>query len=456
MITRRTISLLLFVGTLPMSAAIADDWPQWLGPKRDGVWRETGIAARFPAEGPKIRWRAKISEGYSGPAVAQGKVIVTDRVLRAGARNPKNAFSRSRVAGKERVLCLDESSGKALWVHEYDCPYEVSYAAGPRTTPVIAGDRVYTLGTMGDLLCLNLADGKVVWSKNFVRDYDAPVPLWGFAAHPLLDGDRLVCLVGAKGGLAMAFDKISGKELWKALDSEEPGYAPPMLFTAGGQRQLLIWHPESVNSLEPETGKVNWTFPFTGRNNRKLKAGLSIPTPRLDGGRLFLTAFYDGSLLLKLNGIEKPEQVWRSKGRSEQPDGTDALHSIMSTPYIKDGHIYGVCSYGELRCLDEAAGKRLWSSHQATGGKSLRWANAFLVPQGERCFLFNELGDLIIARLSPKGYEEISRANILTPTNTMAPPAGRRVIWSHPAFANRCCYARNDEEIVCVDLAERK
>lgn len=453
---RRSCLLALAVSSIQLAVVGADDWPQWLGPKRDGVWCEDGIVAKFPAEGPKIRWRAKISEGYSGPAVAQGKVVITDRVLAAGAKNPKNSFGRSRVAGKERVLCLDESSGKALWVHEYACPYEVSYAAGPRTTPVIDGDRVYTLGTMGDLLCLNLADGKVVWSKNFVRDYDSPVPVWGFAAHPLLDGDRLICLAGAKGGLAMAFDKNTGKELWKALDAEEPGYAPPLLFTAGGKRQLLIWHPESVNSLEPETGRVFWTFPFTGRNNRKLKAGLSIPTPRLDGDRLFLTAFYDGALLLKLNGVEKPEQLWRSKGRSEQPDGTDALHSIMSTPYIKDGHIYGVCSYGELRCLDEATGKRLWSTHQATGGKSLRWGHAFLTPQGNRYFLFNELGDLIIAKLSPQGYEEISRANILTPTNTMAPPVGRRVIWSHPAFANRCCYARNDQEIVCVDLAEQR
>lgn len=453
---RRSCLLALMVSVFQVPAAGADDWPQWLGPKRDGVWRENGIVASFPADGPKVRWRTKIGEGYSGPAVAQGKVIITDRILAAGTANPKNSFGRSRVAGRERVLCLDEASGRTLWVHEYDCPYQVSYAAGPRTTPVIDGSRVYTLGTMGDLLCLNLADGKVIWSKNFVRDYEAPVPLWGFAAHPLLDGDRLICLVGARDALAVAFDKHTGKELWKNLNAEEPGYAPPMIFTVGDKRQLIVWHPESLNGLEPEDGRLIWAYPFSGRNNRKLKAGLSIPTPRLDGDRLFLTAFYDGSLMVKLNGETKPTYVWRSKGRSEQPDGTDALHSIMSTPIVKDGHIYGVCSYGELRCLDAATGKRLWSTHQATGGKSLRWAHAFLVPQGKRYFLFNELGDLIIAKLSPKGYEEISRANILTPTNTMAPPAGRRVIWSHPAFANRSCYARNDQEIVCVDLADQR
>src|SRR5262245_220579 len=169
---------LLLAPHLP--SARSDDWPQWLGPKHDGIWRENGIVEKLPAGGPKIRWRTPIGEGYSGPAVAGGKVVITDRILADGTKNPKNSFGRSRVAGKERVLCLDEVSGKQLWVHEYDCPYQVSYAAGPRTTPVIEGNRVYTLGTMGDLLCLSLAAGKVIWSKNFVRDYESPVPLWGF------------------------------------------------------------------------------------------------------------------------------------------------------------------------------------------------------------------------------------------------------------------------------------
>src|SRR5262245_12320985 len=135
--TRRVFALVLLIsGTL---SARADDWPQWLGPKRDGVWRDNGIVERLPAGGPTIRWRTRIGEGYSGPAVAQGKVVISDRILAAGTANPKNSFGRSRVAGKERVLCLDEASGKTLWVHQYDCPYQVSYAAGPRTTPVIDG-----------------------------------------------------------------------------------------------------------------------------------------------------------------------------------------------------------------------------------------------------------------------------------------------------------------------------
>jgi outer membrane protein assembly factor BamB len=445
-------SVLLVLTFTLCSRAVADDWPQWLGPQRDGVWRETGIVDKFPAQGPKIRWRTPIGEGYAGPAVASGKVYITDRVLPEGVSNPDNPFGRKqRVQGKERVLCLEEKTGKFLWKHEYDCPYQVSYAAGPRTTPVVNGDRVYTLGTMGDLLCLDARDGKVLWARNFPKEFEVEVPMWGFAAHPLLDGDRLICLVGGAGSVAVAFHKDTGKEIWRALSADEPGYAPPMIYDFAGKRQLIIWHPEAVNSLNPETGEVYWKIAFG-----PLRAGLAIPTPRLHGDRLFITAFYDGPLMLQLDGNKPGAKVlWRGKSRSEQPDKTDGLHSIMSTPFLKDGHIYGVCSYGELRCLKADTGERVWSTRKPTsGGKEVRWANAFLVPQGDRFVLFNESGDLILARLTPMGYEEISRANILVPTNTMAPPKGRRVIWSHPAFANQCVYARNDREIVCVSLAK--
>ena len=222
-----------------------------------------------------------------------------------------------------------------------------------------------------------------------------------------------------------------------------------MIYDIAGKRQLILWHPNSINGLNPETGAVYWTQKYGDK--KVIKAGLTVPTPRLDKDKLFFTAFYDGPLMLQFNGDGQPRILWRGKGTGELPERTDGLHSIMPTPIIKDGHIYGVCSYGELRCLDELTGKRLWETFEATTGKSVRWGNAFLVEQGDRFILFNELGDLIIAKLSPKGYEEISRANILAPTNTMA---GRKVVWSHPAFANRSVYARNDKEIVCVSMAK--
>jgi outer membrane protein assembly factor BamB len=434
-------SLLLTAVALTTSPALADDWPQWLGPRRDGVWREAGIISTFPKDGPKIRWRTPIGGGYAGPAVVKNRVYITDRLHDGPPGGKKKAST-----GKERVLCLDEATGKILWKYEYPCTYQIGYPAGPRTTPLVSDGKVYTLGAMGDLLCLDAAAGKLLWSKNFIKDYDASAQQWGFAAHPLLDGERLICVVGGPGSIAVAFHKDTGKELWRSISAQQQGYCPPMIYQIGGKRQLIIWHPDAVASLDPETGKKYWSQPF------KVKAGISIATPRLMDDMLYVSCFYNGSLMLKLDK-DKPgaSVLWQRKGRSEYADETDALHSLMCTPWLKDGHIYGVCSYGHMRCLKAETGARLWQTLQPTTGKEVRWGNAFIVPHQDRYFLFNEKGDLIIARLSPKGYEEVGRAHILEPSNRFP---GRLVVWSHPAFANRCMYARNDTEIVCVALSE--
>jgi outer membrane protein assembly factor BamB len=429
--------ILYFIGTSSMRA---DDWPQWLGPLRDGVWREKGILDRFPDGGPKVRWRTPVGQGYASAAVADGRVFVTDRVG-AGPKLGKNG------AGKERVLCLAEADGKIRWKHDYECPYQVGYPAGPRVTPLVSGGKVYTLGAMGDLLCLDAIKGEVLWSKNFRTDYNAPTQNWGFAAHPLLDGERLICIVGGKAGVVAAFHKDTGKELWHALPGLDAGYCPPMIYDIGGMRQLIIWHPAAVHSLDPLTGKIYWSQPF------KVSMNISIATPRLAGDQLFVTAFYNGPLMLKLDTDQPGARVlWRGKGKGEQSRNTDGLHCLMSTPVIKDGYIYGVCSYGQLRCLEAATGKRLWETFAATSGEEVRWGNAFLTPHEDRYFIFDERGNLILARLSPKGYDEIGRARILNPTNKNA---GREVVWSHPAYANRSMYVRNDREMVCVSLAAR-
>lgn len=440
----------------------ADDWPQWLGPKRDGVWRETGILEKFPASGAKVLWRKPVDQGYSGPAVAGDKVFVTDWVRSPKSKEPGSPFAKPRLDGIERILCFDAKTGAQLWVHEYPCPYEVSYAAGPRCTPVVDGDKVYNLGAMGDLVCLDIGNkGKVIWQKNLPKLFDGNVPFWGFAGHPLVDGDRIICLACGQGSIAAAFNKNTGEVIWKNLTASEPGYAPPMIYDIGGTRQLILWHAQSVNGMNPENGDVYWSHPFVSAvkgkgKNAQLGAGMSIPTPRLDGNHLFLTCFYDGSLMLKLQGTKKPEVVWKGKGLGESPEKTDGLHCVMDTPYIKDGHIYGVCSYGETRCIKAGDGERLWESFDFTTGKSQRWGNAFLVPQGDRTILFNELGDLIIAKFTPEKGEIISKVNILKPTNKLAGPPGRRVIWSHPAFAHRCVFARNDQEIICVSMAAKE
>jgi outer membrane protein assembly factor BamB len=422
----------------------ADDWPHWQGPQRDGVWREKGIIEKFPAGGPPIRWRAPVGAGYSSPAVAGDRVVVTDRPGSETRGNPGGALARTAEAGHERVLCLDARNGRVLWQHEYTCAYLISYPAGPRASPAIAGNRVYTLGAEGDLKCLDLADGRVVWARSFKEDYGVTTQTWGFASPPIVDGPRVICLVGGAGHTVVAFDRETGRELWRALETVEPGYAPMTIVDAGGRRQLIVWDSESLNGLDPETGAVFWSQPF------KTKMAHAIGTPRRSDDVLLISSFFDGSMLLRLDaGQPKAEVVWQIKGRSEvRPEG---LHSLMSTPFIEDGHIFGVCGFGQLRCLQLASGERVWETLGPTtrDGKPARWTTAFLVKHEDRFFLYNELGDLIIARLTAAGYDEVSRAHLLDPTNRAG---GRDVHWCHPAFAQGAVFVRNDRELICAEL----
>ncbi len=435
--------MLLWFGFWP-ALSFAEDWPQWLGPNRDSVWRETGVVGKFPEGGPRVLWRTAIGAGYAVPSVAGGKVYLTDRKLAEGAKNPANAFDKSVVAGSERVICLNEEDGKEVWKYEYDCPYAISYGAGPRVTPLVNQGKVYSVGAEGNLLCLDATTGKLLWSHDFKKDYNAKTPMWGFSGHPLLVGNRLICLAGGERAVAVAFDKDSGKEAWHALTAKEPGYSSPMLCTNRGKPELIIWHPESVNALNPETGELYWSEPFASRS------GMTIATPRQTGDELLVTTFYSGSMMLRLKDERTVSPMWKTLKASEKE--TTHLNAVMCTPFLENGYIYGVCSYGQLRCLKAETGERVWETFKATtGGEPVRWANAFIVKNGDRFFLANEKGDLIIARLTPEAYTEVSRCHLLEPTNTAA---GRDVVWSHPAFANRHVYARNDKEIVCADLAQ--
>ena len=206
---RKLVAHLCF--TFFNSMVLADDWPQWLGPKRDGVWRETAIVQEFPPQGPPVRWRTPIGGGFAGPAVAANRVYITDRKIAQGERNPANPFQRGTVPGTERILCLDAADGRILWKHEHDCSYTVSYPSGPRTTPVVFGGKVYTLGAEGHLFCLDAASGTVLWSRELRKDYNIQSPIWGFSASPLLDGHRLICIVGGPESVVVAFHKDNGK-----------------------------------------------------------------------------------------------------------------------------------------------------------------------------------------------------------------------------------------------------
>ncbi len=420
------------------------DWPQWLGPARDGVWRETGILDKFPQGGPKVLWRQQIGGGFCGPAVAGGRVFVMDR---QGEQLPKGKEAPPKgagLAGKERILCLSAADGKEIWKHEYDCAYKVLLPNGPRATPTVHDGKVYTLGAMGHMHCLDAATGKVHWTKNLLDDYQIKPPLWGYAGHLLVDGDKVFSLVGGEGSAVVALDRNSGKEIWKALTVKEVGYAPPMIFDAGGARQLIVWHTEALNALDPATGSVHWSIKFP--EGEPERPGIAAATPRKVGDYLFVSCPHHGSLMIRLDK-NKPaaKELWR--GKSENLVQTEGLHALMNSPIVQDGHVYGVCNFGELRCLKADTGERVWE-HLTTAKKRLS-ANTFLVPHGDRVFLFSDQGELIIARLSAKGYQEIDRAKVLEPNLSSR---GTDVVWSHPAFANQCMFARNESQIVCIAL----
>jgi len=427
--------------SIHVGSATAEDWSQWMGPGRDDRWNETGILDKFPEGGAKIAWRAPIAGGYSGPAVVGSRVYVTDYVRTAG--EPKNdPGGRPELAGRERVLCLDAATGKELWKYEYDCPYKISYPAGPRATPTVSGGKVYTLGAEGNLCCFEASRGKVLWQKELKKEYQANTPTWGFCGHPLVDGNKLICLVGGEGSVAVAFDKDTGQELWKALSASDPGYCPPSIIEAGGTRQLLIWTPQTLNSLNPETGKVYWTEPLVPQY------GMSIAAPQKAGDYLYASGIGSVGVAYKLNKDQPGVEIaWEGKPNT-------AVYCGTSTPLIDGGVIYGNdCQVGNLRGVELATGKRLWETFEPTTGGERRESHGtvFLTKNADRYFLFSETGDLIIARLSAKGYDEISRAHILERTHEAF---GRSVVWSHPAYANQCAYVRNDKEIVCVSLAK--
>ena len=438
------IGLVLAGATVATAPLAANDWPEWRGANRGGVWTETGIIADLPAE-LNVKWRVPVNAGFSGAAVADGRVFITDWSEDAGTRT---------MDGTERVLAIDEASGEVLWTTEWPTSYRmlmISYAIGPRATPTVDGDRVYVVGAAGDLFCLSVETGKILWEKHYIDDYDSFIPTWGVASAPIVDGDRLIAVVGGEpGGLVMAFDKQTGEEVWRSLDVVgEMGYGQPIIIEAGGARQLIVWHAGALVSLDPESGELYWEEEW------EAGAGMSVATPVHSGNYLLVTQFYRGSLMMQLDqDSPDAELLWKGQSRSEMPDETDGLHSLITTPWIDGDHVYGVGSYGELRGLDARTGERLWMSADMTVQD--RWGTAFAVRQGDRYFVVNDDGVLINARFTPEGYVEQGRVHLLDATGDSGfGPAkrwDRKVSWTHPAFANGHIIHRNDNEIIRVSL----
>lgn len=434
----KTISQATIVGAIVAvfigGPSHAEDWPRWRGPRGDGSWNAPRLPEQWPPGGPRRVWRQRLGGGYAGIAVADGRVVTMDR--------QKAAPGTPQADGTERVVCFDAASGKPLWTHAYPTRYGKlgGYANGPRAMPTIHEGRVYTLGAVGHLYCLEAATGKVVWSKDLVRDYQARIPEWGLAASPLVDGDRVVVHAGAQpGGSFLAFDRRTGKEIWRSLD-DPAGYCTPVLIERPAGRQLIAWTPENVHGLDPETGKRLWSVPYA------VTYGVSIATPIIREDIVFVTGYWEGSKAIRLGS--KPTDgtlLWEDSRQ---------LRGLMAQPLYRDGCVFTIDKSIGLVCFELKTGKKLWDDgHRMTPAGRNPHASMVWLNEGDRVLILNAAGELILARLGREGYREQSRVKVLDVP-----------VWSHPAFAGEHIFVRGDgaerpeeaasQELICYRLVE--
>jgi outer membrane protein assembly factor BamB len=418
------IALSIVAGSLLEAASRADDWPQWRGSARDGVWRESGIMESFPPEGLQILWRAEAEGGWSSPVVADGRVFLAD----AKVALPK---------AEERVRGFDATSGKVLWTYTYEADYpdwafRSEQNSGPTSTPAVVDGNVYVQGSNGETMCLAATTGEVRWRNDLGKEYEVPMFQCG-RASPLVDGDLLIVSIGGKpGACVLALDRHTGREVWKALN-ETVANSSPIIVTAGGRRQLIVWTGESVTALDPATGATLWREPMTTSNND------DSATPVWSGDRLLISG-----LMFKLDA-DKPAAtvLWpESRGVSKR------VLSNTSTPLLAGDFIFSATNLGELICLDARTGQRVWRTDQVTARKT--GPSIHLTPNRDAVFLFTDEGNLIRARLTPAGYEELSRVPLIEPVYLFG---GHKLTWSPPTYADRCVFVRNEHEIVCASLA---
>ena len=434
-----TLLLACFASTL----VEADDWPQWMGPTRDGVYRESGIVDAIPEHGLPVKWRTPVHGGYAGPAVVGERIYLMDYQRTAGELI-ETPGDRPELSGIERVFSIDAKTGEEVWSHEYECHYEISFPAGPRVTPTVVDGLVFALGAEGDLTVLSADTGEVKWHVNIPQEFGVKTPVWGFAAHPLVIEDKVITMVGGDDHAVVAFDRENGKVLWHSLSSSDAGYCPPSLIQAGGVTQLLVWHPEAVASLNPTSGATYWSEPL------QPQGGMSIARPQREGDLLFVGGFKNASLMLSLM-TDRPavDVVWESEVKM-------SLSPATMTPLIHNGIIFGCDNeLGALLAVRASDGERLWQSYlpiRPSNVRRLRSGTCFVTrhePSG-RYLLFGEMGSLMIASMNAEGLRSHGQMQVLEPTQT---GIKRKVVWSHPAYANKTAYIRNDNELVAVDLS---
>ncbi|MFM7150512.1 MAG: PQQ-binding-like beta-propeller repeat protein, partial [Gemmataceae bacterium] len=387
------------------------DWPQWRGAKRDNHWAEKGLPDRLPETLPQ-RWKQPIGGGYFGIAVTHGRVFVLDR--------------QTQPEEVERVLCLDARTGKTLWEHRYAVTYgKLDYGNGPRSTPTVHDGKVYAMGALGHLHCLEEKTGKLIWMRDTVKDFKGRVPTWGHACSPLVDGSQLIVQVGGQPGACLvALDLENGKELWRSLD-DRPGYASPVKIDGGSWKQLVYFTPQHVVGLEPGTGKVIWRVPFDG-----ITYDVSISDVVYADGVLLASNYWSGSKAIRLDEAGRnPEVAWEGKD----------LSLLMSTPLVKGKHVYALDRHRGLKCIEMRTGKILWEGEHVTPRDTNPQAS-LVWTEGDKALILNTPGELSLVELTPEKLHKHGKAKIIGRT------------WAHPGFADQCVFARSDEEIVCVSL----
>jgi outer membrane protein assembly factor BamB len=387
----------------------AADWPQFLGPLRNGVYGGGDLAVSWPKEGPPVVWRKQVGQGFSGPAVSAGKLILFHR-----------------RDDKENIECLDARDGKPLWTFDYPTAYrdDFGFDEGPRATPTIAGGKVFVFGAEGALHCLEFDTGKKLWSVNTRTTFSAPKGFFGMACSPLVEGNAVLLNIGAANGAGIvAFATTTGKLLWKTTD-DEASYSSPVAATIDGRRCAFFFTRRGLVALNPANGKVLFDFAWRPR----IRESVSAAAPLIVGDFIFLSASYQaGAVLLRVKD-DKVEKVWSAD---------DVLSNHYATSVHLDGSLYGFDGRQEqgpsLRCVELKTGKVRWSEDRFGAG-TVTLADQHLL-------ILRENGELILAPASPDGYKPIARAQVL--------PNGVR---AYPAVADGRLYARSKDTLVCVDL----
>jgi outer membrane protein assembly factor BamB len=327
----------------------------------------------------------------------------------------------------ERVLCFDAANGKILWNHDYAVAYgKLDYGNGPRSTPTIHDGKIYTLGALGHLYCLDAKTGKEKWSKDTVKEFKGRIPTWGHACSPLVvDGKWLVVQVGGQPDACLvALDLKTGKELWRSL-SDRPGYSSPVLINAGKARLLAYFTPQHIVGLDPDTGKVKWREPFEG-----ITYDVAITDVVFSDGVLLAGNYWSGSKALKLDEKgQKTKVAWEGK----------ELSLLMSTPLVKGEFVYALDRFRGLKCIQLQTGKILWQDQHLTPRGTNPQASLVWVG-GNRALVLNTPGELLLVEMTPKGCKRLGKASIVGKT------------WAHPGFADGCIFARSDTEITCTPL----